>query len=168
MYYSFFCCEIIFTPFLCIVLASNRQIELLEQQGGFTFVDTTFKLIEKQYLLTTIMVQIQGTWGVPVAWLISSATITEVYSYFFRQLGAHCQTVHGYWPYSILSDFDLVIRAAATEVWSGVLFVGDLFHFMQANLRQRKKLDPKVCLFPLIKKDKRKKKPLIWSSYVGK
>ncbi len=130
MYYPSFCCKIIFTPPLHIVLASNWQIELLEQQRGFTFVDTTFKLIEKQYLLTTIMVQIQGTWGVPAAWLISSATTTEVYSYFFWQLGAHHQTVHGYQPHSILSDFDLAIHAAATEVWSGVLFIGDLFHFI--------------------------------------
>ncbi len=61
MYYLSFYYKIIFTLLLHIILASNQQIKLLEQQRGFTFVDTTFKLIEKQYLLTTIMVQIQET-----------------------------------------------------------------------------------------------------------
>jgi hypothetical protein len=65
--------------------------------------------------------------------MLCDSRTTEAYESFFKFLKE--QTKDRFKPDAVIGDFEEAIRAGLNNVFPETLFFGDLFHFLQANLR---------------------------------
>lgn len=69
--------------------------------------------------------------------MLSDSKIWENYYHFFKLIGskANKESPRGFNPQGIIGDFEEAIRRGAKAAFPSAPYLGDSFHFMQANLR---------------------------------
>ena len=144
MFQNTFLLEFLVFPCTRIICAAPYAIKLLAENGDIVLVDGTFDLTALfgvKLILTTVMVLISG-WGVPVAWMLSDSRAWETYCHFFRVLSskANRESARGFNPRAIVGDFEEALRRGSKGAFPSAAYLGDFFHFMQANVRWWKKL----------------------------
>lgn len=105
-------------------------------KANVLLLDTTFKLVINNILLTTLLVQAPDQYKkvyFPLAWMVHGGTETaEVYGEFLRTVNLHAG---GMRPKVVLRDWSKAIKKAIQGIWPQAKNVGDLWHFYHDNCK---------------------------------
>ena len=115
-------------PSIMLLLASPESLDLL-QSAQAVFIDGTFDFAERNLILTTILVVVNGEL-LPAVFLLHEHRNQETYIAFFRRLQSLASRFR---PEVFFADFEGPIRSGFQVVWPNASFYGDAFHFVYDN-----------------------------------
>jgi hypothetical protein len=102
------------------------QAQRFGHHRGVCMTDTTFQVVERKLLLTTLLIMTDDGMAVPVGWFVHSNKSEEDCKLFFNAL--HEATGRTSAPRAVLRDFDRAIANAIRAVWPQAENLGDLWH----------------------------------------
>lgn len=132
----FFVREFSLIPATRILCITDFGLELLKTCQAF-LVDGTFDICEMDLTLTTVMAVLPD-YAIPVAFFIHSSKVEEEYTWFFNELKKLSGLKMN--PIKVSSDFENALRNATRSCFPNATYCGDLFHFLQANIKRMKNL----------------------------
>ena len=94
------------------------------------FVDGTFNLGKESWTCSSVLVDCEGV-GVPVAWALHETKTADFYQFWLQSLVELQPKMHMDF---IFSDFEKALSLGAQQVFNGIRFLGDLFHFVQVRV----------------------------------
>lgn len=137
-HYSDFVVAMQLAPTIDIVFMSVSGAERLIKCGkDRIYIDGTHGVLPG-FQLIVILVADEDDHGEAVAYFLTSSKNQESYAYFLSAVDRRC---HGqFYPASVMADFEASFLVAIHQEWADAHVFGCLFHFMQALLRNAKKL----------------------------
>ena len=120
-------------PRRILVFTSAKLLKLFEKNYGKSSVDGTFKAIPilwKQLFIS--MMKIEGFW-IPVAWAWLPDKNLQSYKVFFHLILEELKKRNiKFNVKEVISDFEINIQKAASEMLSGITILGCFFHLSKA------------------------------------
>jgi hypothetical protein len=124
-------------PTFILVAATPDGIAALIKYGDTFYIDGTFQLIQGDMIVTQVLICTPRGFMVPVAFLIAERAPSETYVLFLRSLVESSKNAWS--PNFAVGDYEQALYAGVEAAFESVQYLGDLFHFLQANIRFLKK-----------------------------